>query len=246
MLLLKKDVPKWLRNTNFYQNLGDDDEEFEILDSDFLLNPNEINILDDLFRYIKSSNFWGYDLKNNISQSAIDFIKNNKDEVLGLLYSNLNLPEAKVLLEDINSINYSVKVDNAIDYVKITIFNNNFLLYTLKLKAGMINNIFEIKEYFNYIKKNIKRHKIFSRLIHIDDSEGNYLRQLMISLKNNILRFDIGEGCEYIKVTKKMTGGYTGDFSRATNIDKNYAYQGINIPLNVYNIDQILEEFNKF
>uniref|UniRef100_A0A6C0ADB2 Uncharacterized protein n=1 Tax=viral metagenome TaxID=1070528 RepID=A0A6C0ADB2_9ZZZZ len=87
MEINRKDVPKYLRKSEFYRSLDeDDDSPIFLKGKEYMkLSNNEFKNIKDLKSYLKTSQFWIYDLKKYISDEAIEFIRNNYDELICLL-----------------------------------------------------------------------------------------------------------------------------------------------------------------
>lgn len=68
---------------------------------------NQFKNIKDLKSYLKTSQFWLYDLKKYISDEAIDFIGNNYNESIGLL-SKYDI--GNEIIDDAKSLSYNLNI----------------------------------------------------------------------------------------------------------------------------------------
>lgn len=191
MRILIKDIPKWLHNSEFYRSLdeGNYDEEIDI---SYLKESDEVNSEKDLKNYLKTCRFWGIELPENISQSAIDFIINTFPSSLYTLYK---FPEFPRLIKEVESLyfdlEFKISYEHGYDFIECnlvclfnknihwSIYNINFTLFFLeKLKKAIILN------------KEIRERKGVS--VFEDSSSEKFLSRnisFIVSYENNMITF---------------------------------------------------------
>lgn len=156
------EVPLFLRNTEYFLSLSED-EPFLIEDK--YLKESEIVSSDkELKYYILTSEYWGYDLSENISESAIEFIENNKNTAIFVCMKILKKKDnntAQMILDSIENLSYDLNLkwifatDRGDDFLFLSCSFNNKILWSHKM-----NNYEDLEGKFqtlsDYIVKNKK------------------------------------------------------------------------------------------
>uniref|UniRef100_A0A6C0ADH8 Uncharacterized protein n=1 Tax=viral metagenome TaxID=1070528 RepID=A0A6C0ADH8_9ZZZZ len=232
MQVSKINVPDYLKSSDFYRNLESDDD-FLIEDEKYMKMTDDINSLKDLKSYMKTADFWGLDLKENISKSAIDFINNNLDESIGILSKYNN---SKKILQDVKNSEYTIEClflnpENSGLFIEISCHFNHLTVWKINIPSDGVYSLFKglsnaIKnnkkyEYDIYIYSNMKG--VIGRKIY------NYTQCFF---ENNEISFKYGISSGKIH----------------NDEDEIIFNKELNIPINKFNIEKIckkLEIYNK-
>ena len=237
MFLPKENIPKWLRKSDLYRNLKDDGVYIKTE----LIDPNSIDSIEDLNDYITISEKWGYDLINNISESAIDFITNNIRDTYALLYKNYNLNICKLLLEDLETSNFNIELGyESSKKSEILFYWGEFLTFKIKMISHIsewddLTQIEKQKDFFKIIARGLKNKKDFKSLIFIENNYVHPIQVCVCEYKNSILSFKIGE---------PTYGPAVNNFSKANGVDtKGATSHTLNIPITFFNREKIYQNF---
>lgn len=217
MEIKKKDVPKWLRKTNFYNSL-EKDGNFTIKSEKYIKENENILSLKDLKSYVKTVNFWMDELDFELSESSSKFIKNNIDDTLSILYKYHNLPTSKYLIKKINSINYRLTLEsfNYPHFFIIKFFYDDDCICDFSF-----THYEDLEGVFSELSDNIKNNKNFE----FDLINSNPNSRINKSLENVVF----GYKNKNIYINFKL--------------DKN-DYKNIYIPVNNFNREELCNDLN--
>lgn len=217
MEIKKKEVPKWLRKTNFYNSLKKNGK-FTIKNKKYIKENEDILSLKDLKSYIKTVNFWIDELDFELSESSSNFIKNNIDDSLSILYKYYNLPASKYLIKKINSINYGLTLEsfNYPHFFIIKCFYDDDCIWEFSFT-------------------------------HYEDLEGLFLK-LSNNIRNNEdFEFDLIISNPNSRINKSLEDvvfGYKKDFIYINFKLNENNYKNMNIPINNFNREKLCNNIN--
>lgn len=233
MEINRKDVPKYLRKSEFYRNLDkDDDSPIFLKGKEYMkLSNNEFKNIKDLKSYFKTSQFWGHDLKKYISDEAIEFIRNNYDESICLL-SKYDI--GREIIDDAKSLSYNL---NSIIKKGKKIYSSTIKIELLNGQDSLWSFEFNISDSFNFFTEFygvIERNEEFNKNITNDcwelDRDSFLLRYIR---------------CKYIKGIISFRFGDTNVPGENEN-HKDFIYKNkLHVPITKWNKSKILEQLKK-
>lgn len=212
---MDKEFPTWLKKGALFNSFSKDSEIplINIFKEDEIVNSEN-----DLINYLKTADYWGINLLNDISESAENYISENLEISLDILMDLHRLQSVKSLLNDIKSktsINLLFFTKGQLP--KFQIFSNEILIYS-KIIYGPVDLDNMVKMIENNSKDN------YEICFSWQDIDGYSCNPLTIFYEVDRLRLQ-GESMNY-----------NGNFTES------YEFY---IPINKYNKNKILYSFRE-
>ncbi len=171
---------------------------------DYMKKNEKVKSMKDLKSYIKTADLWGLDLKNNMPDHVLRFIDDNLNDSLGFFYTHTNLGLVSILLEDVISLQYTIKFRRPLD---VECYFNDKLIWSFEhylslssfkifLKSIEISEEYEQKYKYEdkYLKNGYKDNQLFFEIENSENSKKYDFKMPMTKFNkykilNEITRF---------------------------------------------------------
>lgn len=116
-IVRKGEVWEWLRDSEGYKDLFENEDEIEIEDENYS-KTSEVDTFEQFVSVYKTIGFWGI---NKIPESIYDFYRDNKHQVLKYLY-DINNAESKLMVEYLSGYHFDVSAELNEHCVDVSIY----------------------------------------------------------------------------------------------------------------------------